>query len=182
MPTPNEAEIAAILNGAMNFTIDPANAHPAAPTAFAEPASAASEQQDFDEAIGTILTLDERIAAARAKLLIPADAATAEKLEAPDAELINTLLAEASEHERIAKLHTAEREKIKSFLGDLIEQAEAQVGHNIDELTVHGATVFTYKTVVSRVLDQAYLKAMFPDTPANAEAWKDQTSRRKEFK
>lgn len=168
MPTPEE--INAILNGN-------------APAAFAEPQPAASEQQDFDEAIGTILTLDERIAAARAKLLVPADAKPqGAKLEAPDPELINTLLAEASEHERLVKLHTGEREKIKAFLGDLIEQAEEQVGHSIDELTVHGATVFTYKTVTSRVLDQSYLKQLFPDTPANMEAWKDQVSRRAEFK
>lgn len=141
-----------------------------APVTFAEPEAPSQ-------------TLDELIAAARSNLKLPEAIPAGGSLEAPDANLVNTLLARADDFKRTADAATAEREKIKKFLNDLIVAAESTGnGESIAELTVHGATVYTYKKVVSRVLDQPHIKSLFPDITENAEMWKDQVSRRAEFK
>ncbi len=123
--------------------------------------------------------LDALIAQARERLSLPiATAPAAGKLEAPDADLVSALLARADDFKRVSDEAIKEREKITAFLADLIVAAEESTGTPIEELTVHGATVFTYKTVTSRVLNQTHLKSLFPDIPTNAEAWKDQTARK----
>lgn len=88
--------------------------------------------------------------------------------------VINNLLAKSAELDRIAKAATTEREAIKEALADFAGDAE--------ELSVNGATVFTYKEQVARVLDQAYIKAWFPDVPGNEKFWKDQVTRPRRFK
>lgn len=127
-------------------------------------------------------TLDERIAEARLRLLNQVAAPEAGKLEAPDKDVISTLLAEQSEWKRIIDEATKERAKITDFFADLIVANENGNEGSIEELTVHGATVFTYKTVTSRTLDTAHIKSLFPDIPENAEMWSEGVQRRKVFK
>ena len=127
--------------------------------------------------------LDNLIAAARDKMnLTLIAAAKDEKLEAPDAELVNTLLAQADEWERREKEAKAERAKITDFFRDLVVSTEDRTGKPISELTVHGATIFTYKISSSRILNQAHIKSLFPDLPENAEMWIDSPSRRALYK
>lgn len=127
------------------------------------------------------LDLDALLAAAREQLSLTPAEVPAGKLEAPNAEVVNTLVAKADDLKRTADAATKEREKIKAFLKELVTSAEENPG-DVQELTVHGATVFTYKGVVSRVLNQQHIKSMFPDIPENAEFWMDSDSRRAEFK
>ena len=130
-----------------------------------------------------VLDLDGLIAAARDKMnLTPIAAAKNEKLEAPDAELVNTLLAQADEWDRREKEAKAERAKITDFFRDLVVSTEDATGKPISELTVHGATIFTYKPSISRILNQAHIKSLFPDLPENAEMWIESTSRRALYK
>lgn len=86
----------------------------------------------------------------------------------------NNLLAKAAELDRIAKAATTEREQIKQVLADLAGDAE--------ELRVNGAPVFTYKPQTARVLNQAWIKATYPDIPGNESFWQDQTTRPRRFK
>jgi hypothetical protein len=87
---------------------------------------------------------------------------------------VNEMTAKADEAERIAKAATAERDAIKAALKDLLGDRE--------ELKVNNALVFTNKASTSRVLDQAAVKARFPDIPGNEWAYKTQTSKRALFK
>lgn len=128
------------------------------------------------------IDLASLIADARAKMQVPTDAKDA-AVEATDPTLVNEMLAKASELADTIKKATAERELIKDFLKDVVKSAEVLHGEgSIHELTVHGATVFTYKPVVARVLNQTWIKANFPDIPENAEMWQDQISRPANFK
>lgn len=99
---------------------------------------------------------------------------SADIIEAPDAATVNQLLALADQYKREADTATANREAIKDTLKELVGEHEG--------ISVNGATVFTFKPVTSRVLDQPHIKSLFPDLPENAEFWKDQNSRRAEFK
>lgn len=150
-----------------------APAHPA--VAFADP--------EAPSHAAPAPTLDELIAAARQKLLGQTSEQTVDKkIEAPDRNVFSQMLAEADEHQRLEKFHAAERAKISDFFADYIIASESATGKLVDELTVDGATVFTYKTVTSRVLDQPHIKSLFPDLPENAEMWTELSSRRKLYK
>lgn len=92
----------------------------------------------------------------------------------PQAIVVNNLLAKAAELDRIAKAATAEREEIKQALADYAGDAT--------ELRVNGAPVFTYQEQVARVLDQAWIKANYPDIPGNEHFYKDQVTRPRRFK
>ena len=95
--------------------------------------------------------------------------------------LLGALLAQADEFKRTIDAATKERAKITDFLGDLIEAAESAPG-DIEELTVHGATVFTSKIATSRILNQSHIKSLFPDIAENAEMYVDSSSRKRLYK
>lgn len=99
-------------------------------------------------------------------------------VEVPDPELVNTLLARVSQIKAEMKQLAAEEDEIKTFLKELVLAAEdGREEGSVEGLTVHGATVFTFKRTVSRVLNQSQVKAMFPDIPENSELWADQVRR-----
>lgn len=130
------------------------------------------------------LDLDALIAEARLKMQVDAGTQLQSTVEAPDPMLANELMARWSDLDRQGKEIAAEQEKVKSFFTDLVESMEAQAGFApgaIQQVSVHGAPVFSYKPVLARVLDQAAAKRLFPDTPENAELWKDQTTRPRKF-
>ena len=130
------------------------------------------------------IDLDTLIAEAREKMQVDAATKLDATLETPDATLANELMARWSDLERQRKEIEAEQDKIKSFFTDLVESAEKAAGvaaGTIEQVTVHGAAVFSYKPQVSRVLDQQQVKKMFPDIPENAELWKTQATRPRKF-
>ena len=130
------------------------------------------------------LDLDALIAKARADNGVVAKVKDL-SVEAHDPELVNTLLAQASELKRVEDGAKKERAKITDFLGDLVEAAEIAQGvapGSFAELTVHGAVVFTNTLSTSRVLNQTHIKSMFPDIKENAEVWSDQTKRTRLYK
>lgn len=83
--------------------------------------------------------------------------------------IVNAALAAAADLKRRADALTKQRDAIT----DVLKKA---LGDN-EELSIDGAVVATYKTSSARVLNQAHLKKVFPDTPENAEAWTDQERR-----
>ena len=87
----------------------------------------------------------------------------------------SNLLAKAEELDKVAKAALAEREAIKQVLADLVDD-------HAEELRVNNAPVFTYKEQHARVLDQAAVKAAFPDVPGNERFWKDQVTRPRRFR
>lgn len=130
------------------------------------------------------IDLDALIAEARTKMQVDATAKLDTTVEAPDPTLANELMARWSDLDRQAKEIAAEQEKIKSFFTDLVESLESAAGvepGTIEQVAVHGAPVFSYKTVTSRVLDQAAVKKLWPDVPENEELWKTQTTRPRKF-
>lgn len=149
----------------------PATPH-AAVKQFADDVAAGPTTATFD--------LDAMIAAARESAGLVDNKVTKGQLEAPDPSLVNAILAAAAEQKRIADVATAEGEKAKEFLSDLILNAETQAGLEpgaISELTVNGAVVFTYAQSTSRILNQSHLKSVFPDIAGNEECWTDSTRR-----
>lgn len=131
------------------------------------------------------LDLDALIAAARDNLKLKPVKLDDKAIEAPDANLVNTLLAHADEYKRQIDALTKERAKITDLLAEIIEAEEERLGLEpgaIEELTVHGATVFTDKVSHSRVLNSAHIKSLFPDIAGNEECYTDQVRRTRLYK
>lgn len=139
--------------------------------------------------IEDVASIEQQIADARAALAVftpelpkTVDEATALVVSGAQRPIVNALLARRLQLRTMIDKLTRAEESIKSTLSDMIEQAEKDSPTPITELVVDGAVVFTYAPVVSRVLNQPAVKSLFPDTPENAEFWKDQESRPRKFK
>jgi hypothetical protein len=131
------------------------------------------------------LDLDALISAARDNLKLKPVKLDDKAIEAPDADLVNTLLAHADDYKRQIDALTKERSKITDLLAEIMESEEERLGleaGGIEGLTVHGATVFTNKVSRSRVLNAAHIKSLFPDIAGNEECYTDQIRRTRLYK
>lgn len=132
------------------------------------------------QGVPDLTSIDQLIADARARLTGAAPASNdddgelAVKVEVSDAGVANALAAERAQLKRQVSMYEERLAEIDGIFVNIVGDADA--------VTINGATVFTYKPSTSRVLDQVQVKKLFPDTPENAELWKDQTSRRKNWK
>jgi hypothetical protein len=90
-------------------------------------------------------------------------------VDAPDASVVNAILARAAAARQRKKEAEAE-------YNELIGLLKATVGEH-DALRVHGAVVFTYKRSTSRLLNQQYIKSRFPDIAGNEDFYTDSERR-----
>lgn len=108
------------------------------------------------------------------------------EFEAPDPHLINELVAKADELKRESDRATKERGKITNFLKEVTLAQRDSLPEDqrpkVLALTVNRAPVFAVNHIVSRVLDQDFIKAKHPDTPKNANYWKDSITDRGDYK
>lgn len=125
-----------------------------------------------------VIDVTALVAEARAKMQVPT-AKTDKAVEVTDPHTVNALLARASELKEQKKAIELEYDQIVGLLKDIVTSAEVLHGGegSIEELTVNGATVFTYKQSTARVLNSTQVKKLFPDIPENAELWSDQVRR-----
>lgn len=175
-----EAEAEARDNAAIDIAIQNAKANILTPGTN-PPAVKPTFQERTEEVAAAVhvepnlVGVDQLIAEARKRLgTMAASDDTPTRVEVSDAAAANELLAQRDSLKRQASILEEAIEKIDNIFVDLI-------GDN-EELTVGGAVVFTYKNGTSRVLNQAQIKKLFPDIPENAEFWKDQPSRKKNWK
>lgn len=124
----------------------------------------------------TSVNLDDLLAEARQKLGVLANPTKDDEVEfeVADPNIVNALLAKASEYKRISDVATKEREKITALLASLTP--------NAGTLVVHGAPVFKVSQITSRIFKADHMKALFPDIPENAEFWEDRISTRRDYK
>ncbi len=136
-----------------------------------------TDQQNTGSVI--IDTLDARIAAAQEQLGAARIVKGSTDLEVPEEmrATVNEIVALVSDEQRLVKQHEAAVERGKKFLAAIIEKAEDGNGATYEQLTVNGAPVFGYKPSVVRILDQAAVKAEFPDTPENKRFYTDSLRR-----
>lgn len=141
------------------------------------------EVADALQGVPNLTSIDHLIADARARLTGGTvvfgrddddDKAKVSKVEVSDAGVANALAAERAQLKRQVSMYEERLAEIDGIFVGIVGDADA--------VTINGATVFTYKSTTSRVLNQVQVKKLFPDTPENAELWKDQTSRRKNWK
>lgn len=122
----------------------------------------------------SLVAIDQLIQDARAKLganpTADTDDAPHSSVEASDPAMLNALSAER------AALYRQKKE-IETRIAAIDDIAKALLG-DIDDLKANGVTVVTYRPTQSRVLNQAHVKKLFPDTADNAELWTTQTTRR----
>lgn len=90
------------------------------------------------------------------------------------AAMLNELVATQADLKRRADALTKERDRVTDLIKTLLGDAE--------ELVVNGATVATYKTSTSRILNQTQVKKLFPDIEENAELYTDSERRALLFK
>lgn len=129
-----------------------------------------------------LLAVDNLIADARNKLgagVYPDTTSGAEHpaIEASDPAMLNALAAERASLYR-------EKKELENRIAAIDDIAKNILGEQNHDLKANGVTIVTYRPVTppTRVLDQAHIKKLFPDTPDNAELWKDQPSRRIDWK
>lgn len=141
----------------------------------AAPSQKAAFAEAVEELIHTVvapstveLDIDALIATARERLSLaptPADSTADDEYEAPDAAVISSMTAEAAALKRAEDKAKKDREKISSFLTELLPAGRTA-------LTVHGATVFTAKrSADSRVLNTDFIKSKHPDIAGNEDYW-----------
>ena len=151
-------------------------AKPKAAVAFAEEGTAAIEQI----VNSGVENIDDMLAEARTRLaLAPAANTDSDQREAPNAEVVNALLAKAAELKRTEDSAKKEREKITNLLAEIAGPIE---GSKTVELTVNKATVFTVSRIESRGLNTDYIKSAHPDIPGNDAYWKTSVSTRRNYK
>ena len=124
-----------------------------------------------------VKNIDSEIEAARKRLALKPSASVRDEIEAADPDIINALLARASELDDTEKAAKREREKITALLSEIagLPDGDKRV------LLVHGAPVFSVSLVVSRALDQAQVKSEFPDIAGNERFYKDSISTRRNY-
>lgn len=127
------------------------------------PAQAANE---IIAALTTKVDVSELVANAQARLGVKAPVKRNE-VEATDPAIMNELLARQDELAEIEKRAREAREGIKTIIRNYMGKA--------DVLKVNGAVVATNAaSKTSRVLNQEWIKATYPDIPGNENFWKDQ--------
>lgn len=125
--------------------------------------------------------VDALLAEARERLaLAPVPKATDNKREAPNADVVNALLAKAAELKRTSDSATKERGKITDLLAEITGPIPKKAKEL--ELTVNKATVFTVSQVTSRVLNTDFVKSKHPDIEGNEDYYKDSVSIRRNYK
>lgn len=125
--------------------------------------------------------VDHLLAEARERLaLAPAPKVTNDQREAPNADVVNALLAKSAELKRTIDSATKERGKIT----DLLAEITGPIPKKLDklELTVNKAPVFVVTQVVSRVLNTDYIKSAHPDIEGNEAYYKDSVTTRRTYK
>lgn len=124
-----------------------------------------------------VKSIDTEIEQARQRLALKPSKPVSDEVEAADPDVINALLAKASELDDTEKAAKREREKITALLTEIIGEPDGDKR----VLLVHGAPVFSVSLVVSRGLDQAQVKSEFPDIADNARFYKDAITTRRNY-